>query len=269
VAGEDSEGEAEVEPVLRPGRLRQQVTCWGVGLCRSAASWPCTDPWPAPFDAGPQVARAARGEEEGGAEVEPVPVRPWRLRQQVTCWGVGLCRSAASWPCTDRDPWPAHFDTGPQVPVAGEDSEEGAEVEPVLRPGRLRQQVTCWGVGLCHSAASWPCTDPWPARFDAGPQVPVAGEDSEEGAEVEPVLRPWRLRQQVTCWGVGLCRSAASWPCTDPWPAHFDAGPQVARAARGEEEGGAELEPVPVRPGRLRQQVTCRVVRLCGILALY
>ena len=56
-----------------------------------------------------------------------------------------------------------------------------------------------WG-----GAASWPCTDPWPALFDAraGPQV--AGEE-EGGAEVEPALRPGRLRQQVTCWGVGRC----------------------------------------------------------------
>ena len=113
-----------------------------------------------------------------------------------------------------------------------------------------------WG-----GAASWPCTDPWPALFDAGLQV--AGEE-EGGAEVEPVLRPGRLRQQVTCWGVGLCHSAASWPCTDPWPARFDAGPQVA----GEEEGGAEVE-LALRPGRLRQEVTCWGVGRCGILALY
>ena len=57
---------------------------------------------------------------------------------------------------------------------------------------------------------------------------------------------------------------SASWPCTDPGPARFDAGPQVA----GEEEGGAEVEPA-LLPGRPRQQVKCCFVRRYGILALY
>ena len=55
---------------------------WG-----GAASWPGTDPWPALFDAGPQVA----GEEEGGARAEArgvLALRPWRPRQ-VSCWGEG------------------------------------------------------------------------------------------------------------------------------------------------------------------------------------
>ena len=60
-------------------------------------------------------------------------------------------------------------------------------------------------------------------------------------------------------WG-----GAATWPGTDPWPARFDAGPQVA----GEEEGGAEVE-LALRPGRPRQEVTCWGVGRCGILALY
>ena len=34
--------------------------------------------------------------------------------------------------------------------MAGEAREEGgAEVELALLPGRPRQEVTCWGVGLC------------------------------------------------------------------------------------------------------------------------
>jgi hypothetical protein len=60
-------------------------------------------------------------------------------------------------------------------------------------------------------------------------------------------------------WG-----GAASWPGTDPWPARFDAGPQVA----GEEGGGAEVE-LALLQGRPRQQVTCWGVGRCGILALY
>jgi hypothetical protein len=62
-------------------------------------------------------------------------------------------------------------------------------------------------------------------------------------------------------WG-----GAASWPgtVTDPWPARFDAGPQVA----GEEGGGAEVE-LALLQGRPRQQVTCWGVGRCGILALY
>jgi hypothetical protein len=71
----------------------------------------------------------------------------------VTCWGEGqCCILALYWPCTDRDPWPALFDADPQV--AGEE-EGGAEVELAQRPGRLRQEVTCWGVGRCGILARY------------------------------------------------------------------------------------------------------------------
>ena len=57
-------------------------------------------------------------------------------------------------------------------------------------------------------------------------------------------------------WG-----GAASWPGTDPWPARFDAGPQVA----GEEEGGAEVE-LALLQGRPRQQVADSEVKLWRLL---
>ena len=40
--------------------------------------------------------------------------------------------------------------------MAGEEEGgAGAEVELALRPGRLRQEVTCWGVGRCGILARY------------------------------------------------------------------------------------------------------------------
>ena len=138
---------------------------------------------------GPQAAGCAEGSEAGeDPEAGPTQANKVIRASLRTAASLGSLRecghlevpsagdllsgargSAASWPCTDHDPWPARFDAGPQV-AGGE--EGGAEVELALLPGRPRQQVTCrwlgcWAVrhpGAVLTLSDWTRCGRWRGR---------------------------------------------------------------------------------------------------------